>query len=91
MRRVRKVSDYAKIIAKETGLPKWKVHLVLMFAWKNVVYMISRGEELRIKGFGRIYIDKTTRHGKKKGSKSRPDGDRDTQFFTPRKGVLDDL
>lgn len=55
MGRKRNVSYYARIIAKEEGIPIWKVKLVLLFSWKNIVYMMSRGEEVRLKGFGRIY------------------------------------
>lgn len=56
MRKLRNVAHYSRIIAKETGLPKWKVHLVLMFAWTNIARMIARGEEIRLTGFGRIYF-----------------------------------
>jgi hypothetical protein len=56
MRRLLNVAHYSRIIAKETGRPRWKVHLVLMFAWTNIMRMISRGEEVKLTGFGRIYF-----------------------------------
>jgi nucleoid DNA-binding protein len=55
MKRFRNTEYYARIIAKEEGLPLWKVKLVLLFGWKNIVNMMARGEEVRLKGFGRIY------------------------------------
>lgn len=57
----RNVGHYAKIIAKETGYPLWKVHIVLMFGWRNIIRMIERQEDVRIKRFGKLYIDKSPR------------------------------
>lgn len=65
MRQKRNVAYYAAIIAKETGIPRWKVHLTLMFAWQNVCTALYKGEEVRLKKFGRIYFtkNKTDNHG----------------------------
>lgn len=55
------VAHYAKIIAKERGMPVWKVHIVLMFAWLNVVTMMRDKQDIRFKNFGKIFYDKTGR------------------------------
>lgn len=58
MRKNRNVAHYAGIISKETGIPRWKVHLTLMIAWWRICRAIYLGQEVRIKGFGRIYFTK---------------------------------
>jgi nucleoid DNA-binding protein len=54
----RNVRHYAGIIAKERGLPEIRVRKALMFMMMNLCKMIERGEDVRIKGFGRIYFEK---------------------------------
>ena len=54
----RNVRHYAKILAKKHGLPVTVVHDTLMRMTQRMCSMIARGEEIRIKGFGRIYYDK---------------------------------
>lgn len=54
----RNLSDYVSEVARITGHPKWKVKLVLLFAWKNIVRTIEKGEEIRYTGLGRIYFIK---------------------------------
>ena len=65
MRSKRKVLNYAKIIAKETGLPLKKVNLILVYGWRNICKMIENGEEVRIKGLGRIYFNKESKKEEK--------------------------
>lgn len=50
------VDHYSKRIAKEMGLPKKVIHKVLMHMTQQLCSKIARGEEVRIKGFGRIYF-----------------------------------
>lgn len=52
----RNVAHYAKLIAKEHGLPINVVHKVLMHMTQQLCSKIARGEEVRIKRFGRIYF-----------------------------------
>ena len=60
MREKRNVAYYARIIAREEKLPVWVVHIVLMFAMRNMIRMIKNSEEVTITGFGRIYYHKRT-------------------------------
>lgn len=60
MREHRNVAYYARIIAREQKLPIWVVHIVLMFAMRNLIRMIKNSEEVTITGFGRIYYHKNT-------------------------------
>jgi nucleoid DNA-binding protein len=68
MRRKITVKEYSRRIARESGLPLWKVHLVLMLGWRNIITMIEHGQEVRITGFGRFYYKKENKvHGKSNG------------------------
>ena len=58
MRRRRNVLHYSKIIAGETGLPIWKVHLTLMIGWRHILRMMRNQEDVRLKGLGRLYVQK---------------------------------
>lgn len=64
MRRKRTVKDYSKLIAAEEGLAEWRVRLILMFGWMNILQMFKKGQEIKVLGFGRIYFEKTAKHEK---------------------------
>lgn len=61
MRKQRNVRHYTKRIAKETGLSQWKVHLVLMGGWKGILHSMKQQHDVRLKGLGRLYIQKEPR------------------------------
>jgi len=52
------VSDYTHAIAEKHGMKEKDVRKLLVWAVRNMCKMIERGEEVRIKGFGRIYFNK---------------------------------
>lgn len=52
------VEHYSKRVAEEAGMPKKDVHQILSYMMRNLCKMIERGEDIRIKGFGRIYFEK---------------------------------
>lgn len=54
----RNVAYYSKRIAKDTGLSEKVVHAVLMRMTQNLCTQIYRGNEIRIKKFGRIFFRK---------------------------------
>ena len=92
MRKLRRVSEYSKRVAEKTGYPQPLVHLVLMFAWRNIITMIEKGEEVRLKGFGRIYFQKPpdARNIARTGA-AEADRKRTPKPIEPRRGALDHL
>lgn len=61
----RNVRYYSEIIAKETGMPHWVVHRILMFAWKHICRKISRKEDVKLPLLGTLYFEKKPRYIKK--------------------------
>lgn len=53
------VSSYTHELAKKHGMKEKDVRKLLVWAVRNMCKMIERGEEVRIKGFGRIYFNKS--------------------------------
>ena len=76
MRRKRTLKDYSRTIAKEEGLKEKDVRDLLMLGWMNIIRAMERGEEVRIKGFGRIYFGKTTKYGRKREEERSTDSNR---------------
>lgn len=66
MRRKRTLKDYSRIIAKEERLKERDVRNLLMLGWMNIIRAMEKGEEVRVKGFGRIYFGKTTKNGRRR-------------------------
>lgn len=54
---------FSKQIAKEFGVSQKQARKVLMIATTNLCKMIERGEEIKIKRFGRIYFLKEKKNG----------------------------
>jgi len=52
------VASYTKRLAKKYGMSEKDTRRMLTWAVRNMCHMIERGEEVRIKGFGRIYFNK---------------------------------
>lgn len=90
MRSMRNVAYYSKLVSKQTGIPRWKVHLVLMFAWNNIIKMLSRSEEIKLKNFGRIYFNKHPDAENVAAYLTREPGESTAQLPEPRKGLFDD-
>lgn len=53
------VNDYVKELAERHDLSQKQVRQLLMWMTRNLCHLIERGEEVRIKGFGRIYFLKS--------------------------------
>ena len=53
------VNDHVKRLAKKHGMHEKDVRKLLMWSIRNMCYMMEKGEEIRIKGFGRFYFNKT--------------------------------
>ena len=52
------VRDYVKAIAEKHGVTEEQARKVLTWMASNMAKMIEDGEEIRIKGFGRVYFNK---------------------------------
>ena len=76
MRRKRTLKDYSRTIAKEEGLKEKDVRDLLMLGWMNIIRAMEKGDEVRIKGFGRIYFGKTTKHGRERERERGAGGNR---------------
>jgi nucleoid DNA-binding protein len=53
-----RVDDYVKALATQHGMKETDVRRLLTWSIRNMCKMIENGEEIRIRGFGRIYFNK---------------------------------
>ena len=58
MKDQRNTRYYAKILAKRLNISESKAYKICVYGMKNIVKILEEGEDIRIPGFGHIYVDK---------------------------------